>query len=169
MHVDGTSFAAPIVCSVIAQLLQANPELTPMEIRHILFSTATRMPGVSPERQGFGMIRPRNSLFSILKRETFMYIRQSPFVNKDDNTIEFYAHSDTAGQISLSGSFNHWAKDVLLLEPGKNGVWKITIPMLPAGRYAYKYCVDEKIWMEDVDNPFREPDGFSGFNSIFTV
>jgi serine protease AprX len=169
MHVDGTSFAAPIVCSVIAQLLEANPALQPMEIRHILFSTAQRIPGVAPERQGFGMMRPRNSLFKILKRATFMNIRQSPFINREENTIEFYAYSDSAEQISLSGSFNHWAKAVLLLEPGKNGVWKITIPMLPAGRYSYKFCIDERIWMEDVDNPYREPDGFSGFNSIFTV
>src|SRR5262249_38030558 len=29
MHVDGTSFAAPIVTSVIAQMLEANPKLDP--------------------------------------------------------------------------------------------------------------------------------------------
>ena len=98
-----------------------------------------------------------------------MNLSESPFINRERNTIEFVFHSDYAEQISLSGSFNHWAKDVLILEPGADGLWKIDIPMLPEGRYLYKFCLDEKIWVEDVDNPYREPDGFSGFNSILLV
>ena len=93
----------------------------------------------------------------------------SPHINGSQNTIEFYVQNDCASQISLSGSFNHWAQDVLLMEPGKNGVWKIEIPMLPAGRYCYKFFVDDRMWMEDVDNPYREPDGFNGFNSILII
>lgn len=56
MHVDGTSFAAPIVSSVIAQLLEINPALTPAMIRTILFSTARRLKNWPAERQGFGMV-----------------------------------------------------------------------------------------------------------------
>jgi subtilisin family serine protease len=37
-YVDGTSFAAPIVSSVIAQMLEANPALTPQQIKRILIS-----------------------------------------------------------------------------------------------------------------------------------
>ena len=95
--------------------------------------------------------------------------KDSPQINGKQNTIEFYVHHDCASQISLAGSFNHWAQDVLLLEPGKNGLWTIGIPMLPAGRYQYKFFVDDKVWIEDVNNPSREPDGFSGFNSILIV
>jgi len=98
-----------------------------------------------------------------------MNIPKSPFINKEKQIIEFLVYNDSAAQISLAGSFNNWAKDVLLLEPGKNGLWKIEIPMLPAGRYHYKFCLDEKTWMEDVENPYREPDGFSGFNSVLTI
>ena len=32
-HVDGTSFAAPIVSSVVAQMLEANPDLTPERVK----------------------------------------------------------------------------------------------------------------------------------------
>jgi serine protease AprX len=39
-HVDGTSFAAPVVSAVVGQLLEANPELTPAHIRSILFNSA---------------------------------------------------------------------------------------------------------------------------------
>ena len=66
-------------------------------------------------------------------------------------------------------TFNHWAQDVLLLEAGKNGVWKIEIPMLAQGTYKYKFFVDDKMWVEDVENPLREPDGFTGWNSLLIV
>lgn len=169
MHVDGTSFAAPIVSAVVAQMLEANPDLTPSLIREILLSTAIRIKNVAADRQGFGVIRPRNAILKVLKKEPFMKPHLSPHINEQQHTIEFYVQNDCALQISLSGSFNHWAQDVLLMEPGKNGIWKIVIPMLPAGRYPYKFFVDDKMWMEDVDNPYREPDGFNGFNSILII
>jgi serine protease AprX len=169
MHVDGTSFAAPIVSAVVAQMLEANPNLTPSMIREVLFSTAKRIENFPAERQGFGVIRPRRSLLKILKREIMMQPEESPRINGKQNSIEFYVQHDCASQISLAGTFNHWVQDVLLLEPGKNGLWKIEIPMLPAGRYHYKFFVDDKVWLEDVNNPYREPDGFSGFNSILVV
>ena len=169
MHVDGTSFAAPIVCSLIAQMLEARPELTVDAIREVLFSTAKRIDGWPAERQGFGAIRPRKALLKVLKREQIMKANASPFVNQQKKSIEFYLQSDCASQISLAGSFNAWANDVLLLEPGRNGLWKIEIPMLPAGRYRYKFFIDDKMWMEDVDNPYREPDGFAGFNSLLII
>lgn len=122
-----------------------------------------------PERQGFGVIRPRRALLKVLKRKMILKPNPSPFINPGRNSIEFYMQSDCASQISLAGSFNHWAQDVLLLEPGRNGLWKIEIPMLPAGRYTYKFFTDDKRWIEDVDNPYREPDGFAGFNSLLVV
>jgi len=169
MHVDGTSFAAPLVTAVVAQLLEANSTLTPLMVRQILFSTAKRIDGVAAERQGFGVIRPRKAILKTLKREIIMKPYPSPEVNARQNTISFYVQNECASQVSLAGTFNHWAQDVLLMEPGKNGIWKIEIPMLPAGRYHYKFFVDDKMWMEDIDNPYREPDGFNGFNSILVI
>lgn len=169
MHVDGTSFAAPIVSSVIAQLLEANPQLTPSQIREVLFSTALRLENFPAERQGFGSVKPRKAILKILKRGVIMKTHESPYLNKRKKTIEFYVQNEFASHISLAGSFNHWAKDVLLMQPGKNGMWKIEIPMLPQGRYQYKFFVDDKRWQEDYDNPLREPDGFRGFNSILVI
>lgn len=169
MHVDGTSFAAPIVSAVVAQLLQVNPELTPAMIRSLLFSTAKRIEGINPERQGFGVIQPRKALLQVIRRTFLNKPVLSPTVNHENETIEFYMKNDYASQISLAGSFNEWANDVLLMEPGAEGIWKIEIPMLRAGRYEYKFFVDENIWIEDVENPYREPDGFAGFNSILNI
>jgi serine protease AprX len=61
-YVDGTSFAAPIVSSVIAQMLEANPALTPQKIKRILISTAERLPHYEVDRQGWGVIDPRKAV-----------------------------------------------------------------------------------------------------------
>lgn len=58
--VDGTSFAAPIVCSIVAQMLACNPLLTPHEVKAILTTTARPLPGVAAARQGAGIVdQPR--------------------------------------------------------------------------------------------------------------
>lgn len=61
-HVDGTSFAAPIVSSVAAQMLEANPALTPQAVRGILIRTARRLPHVPVDRQGWGVISPSRAV-----------------------------------------------------------------------------------------------------------
>ena len=61
-YVDGTSFAAPIVSSVAAQMLEANPHLTPQQIKRILILTAERLPHYEVDRQGWGVIDPRRAV-----------------------------------------------------------------------------------------------------------
>jgi serine protease AprX len=61
-HVDGTSFAAPIVASVAAQMLEANPALTPQAIRSILIRTARRLPHVAVDKQGWGVVSPQRAV-----------------------------------------------------------------------------------------------------------
>ncbi len=66
-YVDGTSFAAPIVSSIIAQMLEANPRLTPQQIKKILISTAERLPHYEVDRQGWGVVDPRKAVEKALK------------------------------------------------------------------------------------------------------
>lgn len=169
MHVDGTSFAAPLASAVAAQMLQANPALDVFSIRKVLFSTAKRLPAIQIEKQGYGYIRPRKALFQILNREVFMKEHASPYINRNKRMVEFHIQNNCAHQISLAGSFNYWAQDVLLMEPHANGNWKIQIPLPPKGTYTYKFLIDDKMWVEDVENPVREPDGFNGWNSILNI
>ena len=61
-YVDGTSFSAPIVSSLVAQMLEANPALTPQKIKRILISTAERLPHYEVDRQGWGVIDPRKAI-----------------------------------------------------------------------------------------------------------
>jgi serine protease AprX len=65
-HVDGTSFASPIVASIAAQMIEANPSLKPLEIKAILTRTARRVGELTPEQQGFGVVDPRAALVSAL-------------------------------------------------------------------------------------------------------
>jgi serine protease AprX len=61
-YVDGTSFAAPIVSSIIACMLEANPKLTPQQIKRILIGTAERVPDIEVDRQGWGVVNARRAV-----------------------------------------------------------------------------------------------------------
>jgi serine protease AprX len=65
--VDGTSFSAPIVSSIVACMLQANPKLTPQQVKRVLIDTAERVAGVEVERQGWGVVVPRKAVESALR------------------------------------------------------------------------------------------------------
>jgi len=68
--VDGTSFAAPIVSSIVACMLEANPALTPQQVKRILMDTAERVDGVEVERQGSGVVVPRKAVQAALRLRT---------------------------------------------------------------------------------------------------
>jgi serine protease AprX len=53
---SGTSFSAPQVTGVIALMLEANPNLTPAQVREILQRTATPMPEYYQHEVGAGML-----------------------------------------------------------------------------------------------------------------
>ncbi len=66
-HVDGTSFASPIVSSVVAQMLEANPRLSPADIKSLIVATAERLPNEPEERQGYGLIAPGRAVAAALR------------------------------------------------------------------------------------------------------
>lgn len=65
-HVDGTSVSTPILASIIAQMLEANPRLTPAQIRTILTSTADPLPHVPRDRQGAGVVNAAAAVHAAL-------------------------------------------------------------------------------------------------------
>jgi 1,4-alpha-glucan branching enzyme len=79
-----------------------------------------------------------------------------------DVTFEF---AGDGGQIEVAGEFNNW--EPVALTKGEDGVYRITIPILP-GTYEYKFVVDGT-WIEDPENPETVPDPYGGKNSVLTV
>jgi serine protease AprX len=63
-HVDGSSFAAPIVSSVAAQMLEANPSLGPQKLKTLLIATARRIAEVEVDRQGWGVVDPEKAVLA---------------------------------------------------------------------------------------------------------
>ena len=66
-YVDGTSFSSPIVASIVACVLEANPKLTPQEVKRILIKTAERVSGIEVDRQGWGVVVPRRAVEAALR------------------------------------------------------------------------------------------------------
>lgn len=61
-YVDGTSFASPIVASIIACMFEANPQLTPQQVKRLVIDTAERLPSIEVDRQGWGVVAPRRAV-----------------------------------------------------------------------------------------------------------
>ena len=67
-HVDGTSFAAPVVASVVAQMLEANPGLEPAAVKRILLQTAEPVGTLPAIRQGYGLLDARAAVAAAARR-----------------------------------------------------------------------------------------------------
>src|SRR3954470_4911664 len=63
------------------------------------------------------------------RKSSVMRAYTSPFINEGSNTISFYIDNDSAKKISLTGSFNDWAQNSILLKHDTNGLWRVDIPM----------------------------------------
>lgn len=168
-HVDGTSFAAPITASVIAQMLEANPKLTPANVKNILCSTAQKIAGQPSIRQGFGILNACLAVETALLETHFLETEIFGAPRIKGEKIIFFYHDDTAEKVFLAGDFNDWRTDEIYFRKTSAGVWVAEIPNLPFGRYTYKFCVGGKHWIEDPSHSLKEDDGFGGFNSILQI
>lgn len=168
-HADGTSFAAPIVCAIIAQMLEANPKLTPNRVREILLTTARPLPYEDRQRQGYGVVQAGHAVIQAGGDAHHQLWASSPLVDLANKEIHFRFHYHDAREVALSGDFNAWAANLQLMEQTEDGLWEKTIPLPGKGTYQYKYVVDGKHWKSDPLNVYRAPDGFWGFNSVFFV
>ena len=167
-HVDGTSFAAPIVASVVAQMLEANAALTPAAVKNILTSTATKLAGKPAIRQGFGMLNARAAV-DIASREQHLSLATFGPPRIERSQIRFTFHDDAATSVKLVGDFNGWNEKGIELRRSADGAWRTAIPCVAAGRYRYKFLIDGERWVEDPSHGFKTEDGFGGFNSVLAV
>jgi len=168
-HVDGTSMAAPIVSGVVAQMLEANPSLTPAQVKEILLTTADPLNDAPAERQGAGALNAGRVVAAALRVSGGLLqgIPISP--NTAHQEITFYYYDPSARQVALIGSFNDWQSrdgEMVQIRPG---LWEGSLDSAARGRHRYKFLIDRSRWIHDPENPLRIEDGFGGFNSLITI
>lgn len=64
---NGTSMATPWVAALCAHVLEANPDLTPHQVKEIIMNTAQPLPGVEPEAQGHGAVQAQAAVAEALR------------------------------------------------------------------------------------------------------
>lgn len=169
-HVDGTSFAAPIICSIIAQMLEANPQLSPRRIKQILCSTTDKIFNIPIEKQGHGLIHPRKC---VKEAENDRYRRglkrqASPYVQ--GRKVTFYYKDAEATHVAVAGEFTDWKTDQLVMSKIPNtATWTVEYVLPFKGIYSYKFVVNGTDWKHDPESDNIEPDGMGGYNTRLNI
>lgn len=165
-HVDGTSFAAPVVASVVAQMLEVNPALSPAAVKRILLETAVRVDELPAVRQGYGVLDAKAAV-AAARRETHPDETDGgdgPRV--EGGRLRFAFHDDDAREVAVAGDFNGWRPEAM--HAAGEGGWRLERPVPAVGRHRYKLVVDGR-WIADPRNGLREPDPYGGANSVLIV
>src|ERR1044071_2548828 len=157
-HVDGTSFAAPIVTSVVAQMIQANPRLTPGAIKNILISTADRILTAPVLRQGYGVVNARRAVELARTEQHPLNALGCKPPRIENGRLLFVFHDDRAHSVSVAGDFNGWSQVATPLKRNESGLWLTEIVVPRTGRYEYKFILNGQRWIEDPSNGMKAPD-----------
>ena len=168
-HVDGTSFAAPIVASVIAQMLEANPRLTPAVIKNILIATADRSSRLSLHQQGYGILNARRAVEAAAREaHTHEHCDFNP-PRVEGGRLVFWHHDDLATSVSVAGSFNQWNSEETFFARHSSGLWRAEMALPQPGSYQYKFVINGERWLDDPSNGLKLADNHGGFNSVLNV
>ena len=108
---SGTSFSAPLVAGTIAMMLEANPNLTPAEVKDVLQRSATPMPLNYRHEAGAGML---NAYAAVL--ESAFPVRRTGIFRA---TLETHSVNFVT---SVTQTFNQ------TVAPGANAVTDLSIP-----------------------------------------
>jgi len=168
-HVDGTSFAAPIVASVVAQMIEANPTLTPGAIKNILVSTADRIATEPVIRQGYGVVNASRAVDLAKTENHALNVVGCKPPRVENGRLIFVFHDDSAQSVSVAGEFNGWDHVATPLERNSSGLWSTQIVVPGAGRFEYKFIVNGRRWIEDPSNGMKAPDNYGGLNSVLVI
>jgi serine protease AprX len=134
-HVEGTSFAAPVVASIIACMLQANPDLTPLAVRDLLIAASEPVPGAPTERQGHGAIQGGQAVALAAASRAGWPLGEvrSPLVS--GRAALFRLHAAGVHEVRVQGSWNGWQQPGISLEQAAPGWWQGRLTDLAPGEY----------------------------------
>ena len=165
-HVEGTSFAAPIVAGIVAGMLEANASLTPRRVRELLQAAAQRVSGASVERQGAGAVDAGRAVTLALAD---LHSRRADFAATpiiEGDRVRFLLHDHTAIHVAVLGSWDRWRAPGLVAVRIEDGLWEARLTSVPPGPHAYKFQLDGERWLVDPANPSRVTDDGGHWNSL---
>jgi serine protease AprX len=168
-HVEGTSFAAPIVAGIVAAMLEASGSLTPRRVRELLQASAHPVPGASHERQGAGAVDAGRAVTLALSD---LHSRQADFARTpliEDGGVRFLLHDHAASRVAVRGSWDGWRGPGLLAARIEEGLWEARLAAPPPGLHTYKFLLDGERWLCDPANPTRRTDEHGNWNSVLSA
>lgn len=167
-HVEGTSFATPMVAGTVACMLEANPQLTPFDVRRILISTAQRVPDASDEKQGAGALNAGDAVRAALhysEKNKYAQWRSPHFEN---DRVHFLYRDPRAQRVEVRGEWDNWQAS-LVAQRIDEGVWHAEMAKPAHGFYAYRFFIDHKTWLDDPENPQRRTNAYGEYDSVLVV
>jgi serine protease AprX len=165
-HVEGTSFAAPLVAGVVACMMEANSTLTPRRVRELLIRAAHPVPGAPAERQGAGAVDAGRAVTLALADQHSKAADYTASPRMSPTSVEFLLHEHKAGRVSVVGSWDGWARPGLQGQEVEAGLWQASFPRPAKGKYFYKFLLDDRVWLPDPANATRAHDGYGSWNSV---
>jgi hypothetical protein len=83
--------------------------------------------------------------------------------------VKIFLFHPEAKQVAVTGDFNDWDPEGVLLHPGgRPGLWEGELRLGP-GAYSYNFIVDGDVLVPDPASAGQSPDGYGGTNSILLV
>jgi len=147
-QVGGTSFASPQVTGIVAQMLQVNPSLGPIEVRHLLRQTASQAHAPDTTR-GWGIVNAETAVRTAewLARQSAPQVLDvaPPYRSVADPSlvVPVLAPPHTAAlRVSLTTPLGHEVRHMKRAgHPGPNWI-TLDVSPLPPGRYRYTVETD---------------------------
>jgi serine protease AprX len=169
-HVDGTSMAAPVVSATVGLMLEANPGLSPAQVKQLIMRTAIPLEDFPAHKRGAGLVNAGRAVAAARRaaRGIWETLPFSPDVQADQVSFYYFDPTNRAGRVAVVGGFNGWNPNGFELSSRSPGLWRISLPLPAPGSYTYKFLVDDH-WVHDPENLARVEDGYGGFSSILEV
>ena len=119
-QISGTSMATPYIAGVVALMLDADPTLSPDQIREILTSTASRMPGREEWEVGAGFVNAHAAVDKVFNRSkpyrNMQDVMYNAVFDMDHPPVQNF-HIDFSPEVSGPASAN---ARTFTVEPGMN-------------------------------------------------
>jgi len=171
-HVDGTSVAAPLVAATASQMLEANPKLTPHQLKQLLVESALALRHLPDEQTGHGVLQPGRAVALALRRnggrlaglpisgtaisddslrKLGLPVRVAidssesadALIGEADTLVYLGTYAPEARSVCLVGSFNHWQPGRLCLERTAQGWWH-GLFRFRRGEHSYRFWVADE-------------------------